>query len=58
MVQKRLESISSGADTNLEPLGLAWRIYPGDKARVRWELSPCIIQVALERLSGRRLTKA
>ena len=51
-----LSAVSSGADAILEPLGLAKMKYPADKQRVRWELNPWILDVALQRLGERRLT--
>lgn len=51
-----LSSISSGADAILETLGLAKLKYPTDEKRVRWELNPWIIELALERLGEKRLT--
>lgn len=51
-----LSSISSGADAILETLGLAKLKYPSDEKRVRWELNPWIIELALERLGEKRLT--
>ena len=53
-----LSAVSSGADAILEPLGLAKKKYPADKKRVRWELNPWIVEVALGRLGDRRLTIA
>lgn len=53
-----LSAISSGADAILETLGLAKVKYPADEQRVRWELNPWIVEVALGRLGDRRLTVA
>lgn len=51
-----LSAISSGTDAILEPLGLAKLKYPTDEARVRWELSPWIVELALARLGSKRLS--
>jgi len=48
--------ISTGADAIFGPLGLAFKKYPTDEKRVRWELNPWIVEAALERLGERRLT--
>lgn len=53
-----LAPISSGVDAILEPLGMARLKYPTDKARVRWELSPWIVEMALTRLADRKLDVA
>lgn len=53
-----LSAISSGADAILETLGLAKMKYPADEKRVRWELNPWIVEVALERHGKGRLTAA
>ena len=42
-----ISSISSGADAILETLGLAKLKYPTDEKRVRWELNPWIVELAL-----------
>lgn len=52
-----LSPIKSGADAILGPLGIAKLKYPTDKARVRWELNPWIVEAALARLGSRRLNK-
>ena len=52
-----LSPIKSGADAILKPLSLANLKYPTDKARVRWELNPWIVEAALARLGSRRLSK-
>lgn len=51
-----LTSIATGADAILETLRLAKKKYPTDEKRVRWELNPWIIELALERLGEKRLT--
>lgn len=51
------KSISSGADAILEQLDLARLKYPADKNRVRWEISPWVVEAALERMGSRRLSK-
>ena len=51
-----LAAVSTGADSKLEPLGLAKKKYPADEKRVRWELNPWIVEAALERPGERRLT--
>ena len=53
-----ISAVSSGADAILETLGLAKKKYPADENRVRWELNPWIVEVALGRLGERRLTAA
>lgn len=45
-----------GIGTILDTLGIAKRKYPTDKARVRWELNPWIVEAALARLGDRQLT--
>lgn len=50
-----ISSISSGADAILETLGLAKLKYPTDEKRVRWELNPWIVELALKRLVEKRL---
>lgn len=45
-----MKSVGSGADAILEPLGIGRLKYPTDKARVRWELNPWIVEQALARL--------
>lgn len=52
------KTISTGADAILEKLGLARLKYPTDKDRVRWEISPWIVEAALARLGDRRLSRA
>jgi len=52
-----LASIGSGVDAILETLRLAKLKHPTDKNRVRWEISPWIVQAALERLGDRQLTR-
>ncbi len=49
--------VESGADSTIGKLGIASLKYPTEKARVRWELSPWIVEAALEKLGDRRLTK-
>lgn len=51
-----LSAISSGADAIIGNLGLAVKKFPADGKRVRWELSPWIVEEALDRLGDRRLT--
>lgn len=51
-----VSAVSSGADAILGSLGLAKKKYPEDKKRVRWELSPWVVEAALERLVDRQLT--
>ena len=53
-----LRPIASGADTILEPLGIAKLKYPTDESRVRWELNPWIVEAALKRLGKERLSEA
>ncbi|WP_423141662.1 DUF5681 domain-containing protein [Parablastomonas sp. CN1-191] len=50
-------STSSGADAILSRLNLARRRHATDEKRMRWELSPWIVEAALARLGDRRLTK-
>ncbi len=49
-------SIGSGADAIIGKLGIALLKYPTDKARVRWELNPWIVEAALRRLGEKRLS--
>lgn len=53
-----IHSIMSGADAILEPLALAKMKYPTDEKRVRWELSPWIVEAALARPGSGQLTEA
>ncbi len=46
-----------GIGSALKALGLAYKKYASDKARVRWELNPWIVEAALARLGERTLTK-
>lgn len=48
--------IGMGIEVILGTLGIAFKKYPRDKARVRWEINPWIVETALERLADRRLT--
>lgn len=52
-----ISSVDSGADAIIGELGLAKLKYPADEARVRWELNPWIVEAALAKLDGRRLSK-
>ncbi|NTZ42336.1 hypothetical protein G7A66_04355 [Altererythrobacter sp. SALINAS58] len=52
-----LQSVSSGADAILDTLDLARLKYPADEKRVRWEISPWIVEAALERLGSRTLSE-
>jgi hypothetical protein len=49
-------SIGDGTETVLQPLAIATKKYPTDERRVRWELHPWIVEVALDRLGASRLT--
>lgn len=51
-------TIGSGADAIIDKLGIAYHKYPTDKARVRWELNPWIVEAALERPGNRHLSEA
>ena len=48
--------VANGADAIIGKLGIAKRKYATDEQRVRWELNPWIVEVALERFCDRRLT--
>lgn len=48
--------IGMGIEVILGTLGLAFKKYPRDEKRVRWEINPWIVQAALGRLGERRLT--
>ena len=50
------KSISFGADTILDVLGLAVLKHPTDEKRVRWEINPWIVEAALARLRDQRLS--
>ncbi len=50
--------VKSGADSIIDTLWIARLKYPTDKARVRWELNPWIVEAALARLWDGRLTEA
>lgn len=45
-----------GVDVVLDTLGLAFKMYPRDEQRVRWEINPWIVEAALDRLGDRQLT--
>lgn len=51
-----ISAVSSGVDAILEPLGLAKKKYPADELRVRWELNPWIVEMALQQLGDTQLT--
>lgn len=51
-----MTSVSSGADAILEKLDLARLKYPTDEKRVRWEISPWVVEAALARLGRRQLS--
>lgn len=53
-----LKPISSGADAILDTLDIARLQFPTDEKRVRWSLSPWVVEAALTRLAGRRLSIA
>lgn len=50
------KSVDSGADAIIDPLGIARLKYPTDEARVCWELNTWIVEAALARLGGGRLS--
>ncbi|OBX18473.1 hypothetical protein A9995_10865 [Erythrobacter sp. QSSC1-22B] len=52
-----LKPIRSGADSILDTLDLARLKYPTDEKRARWEISPWIVEAALERMGSRKLSK-
>ena len=51
-----ISAVGSGADAILDDLGIAKKKFATDKARMRWQLEPWIVEAALERLGERRLT--
>jgi hypothetical protein len=53
-----LTMVSSGADSIIQGLGIATQKYPADQKRVRFELSPWIVEATIDRLGDRRLTEA
>lgn len=53
-----IQSIRSGADAILEPLGIAKQRNSTDEERVRWELNPWIVEAALGRLGSKQLTRS
>lgn len=52
-----IASVNSGADAIIDKLGIAKLKCPADKARVRWELNPWIVEAALARLGDRQLSQ-
>lgn len=52
------KSVSSGADAILDTLDLARLKYPTDEKRVRWDISPWIVEAALARLGKWQLSLA
>lgn len=57
-IQFVITFIDIGFSTILAPLGIGIKKYASDEQRVRWELQPWIVEAALARLDGRRLTIA
>lgn len=53
-----LTMVGSGMDSIIGDLGIAFRKFPEDENRMRWELNPWIVEAALERLGDRQLTLA
>lgn len=51
-----MKSVGSGADAILAKLDLARLKYPTDEKRVRWEISPWVVEAALARFGSRRLS--
>ena len=51
-----LKSFGNGANSILDVMGVTKLKFPSDEARVRRELNPWIVEVALERLGDVRLT--
>ena len=52
------KAVSSGADAILDKLDLARLKYPTDEKRVRWGISPWIVEAALARPGKRQLSLA
>ncbi len=52
----RVVLVGFGIGTVLGRLGIAIKRLPLDKARVRWELNPWIVEAALGKMGKRRLT--
>ncbi|GGD45544.1 hypothetical protein GRI62_09980 [Erythrobacter arachoides] len=52
-----LKPIQNGADAILDTLDLARLKYPGDEKRVRWEIRPWAVELALARMGSNRLTE-
>ncbi len=50
-------TINQGTSTLLDTLAIAIKKYPKHEARVRWELSPLIVEAALARLGKRQLSE-
>lgn len=48
--------VGSGPDAIAETLGIGFRKYPTDSAKMRWEINPWIVEAALVRLGERRLS--
>lgn len=53
-----VQFIAAGIETIMGSLGIASKLYPTDKSRVRWKLQPWIVEAALDRLGERRLSAA
>lgn len=53
----RIVVIAYGVGCVLRILGLGTKRHPLDKHKVRWELNPWIVEAALARLDGRRLSE-
>ncbi|MXO64075.1 DUF5681 domain-containing protein [Qipengyuania oceanensis] len=51
-----ISSVGSGADAIIGKLGIARLKFPTDKARVRWELNPWIVEAALQRFGDTQLS--
>lgn len=56
MHSQRVIIIAYGVGCALKVLGLAYKKFAMDEARVRWELNPWIVEAALARLDTRQLT--
>ena len=52
----RIVLVGAGIGCVLRDLGLGIKTNPSSKSRVRWWLKPWIVEAALARLGGRRLT--
>lgn len=54
----RIKLVGMGIEVVLGSLGMGVKKFPLDEERVRWEINPWVVEVALARLGNRQLTPA